>query len=76
MAQLLVWYIEPQVYFVFVLFLLKLTLKHVYICTNVAAVVCDVDPVDHYANFPNSVRKVTLMDSKGEKLHVQRTSPA
>jgi hypothetical protein len=33
-------------------------------------------PVDHYANFPNSVRKVTLMDSKGEKLHVQRTSPA
>jgi hypothetical protein len=32
--------------------------------------------VDHYANFPNSVRKVALMDSKGEKLPVQRTSPA
>ncbi|XP_052139796.1 uncharacterized protein LOC127758212 [Oryza glaberrima] len=44
--------------------------------TDVAAVVCDVGPVDHYANFPNSVRKVALMDSKGEKLPVQRTSPA
>uniref|UniRef100_A0A0E0R7U7 Uncharacterized protein n=2 Tax=Oryza rufipogon TaxID=4529 RepID=A0A0E0R7U7_ORYRU len=25
-------------------------------------------PVDHYANFPNSVRKVTLMDSKNQEL--------
>uniref|UniRef100_A0A0E0LYP7 Uncharacterized protein n=1 Tax=Oryza punctata TaxID=4537 RepID=A0A0E0LYP7_ORYPU len=30
---------------------------------DVAAVVCDVGPVDHYANFPNSVREVALMDS-------------
>ncbi|EAY82491.1 hypothetical protein OsI_37708 [Oryza sativa Indica Group] len=35
---------------------------------DVAAVVCDVDPVDHYANFPNSVRKVALMDSKNQEL--------
>ncbi|BAH93639.1 Os06g0626466 [Oryza sativa Japonica Group] len=44
--------------------------------TDVAAIVSDVGPIDHYANFPNSVRKVALMDSKGEKLPVQRTSPA
>uniref|UniRef100_A0A0E0JG65 Uncharacterized protein n=1 Tax=Oryza punctata TaxID=4537 RepID=A0A0E0JG65_ORYPU len=31
--------------------------------TDVAAIVCDVGPEDHYARFPNSVREVALMDS-------------
>uniref|UniRef100_A0A0E0AC34 Sulfotransferase n=1 Tax=Oryza glumipatula TaxID=40148 RepID=A0A0E0AC34_9ORYZ len=34
---------------------------------DVAAIVCDVGPIDHYANFPNSVRKVALMDSNKKR---------
>uniref|UniRef100_I1Q3S4 Uncharacterized protein n=1 Tax=Oryza glaberrima TaxID=4538 RepID=I1Q3S4_ORYGL len=32
--------------------------------TDVAAIVSDVGPIDHYANFPNSVRKSLLMDAE------------
>uniref|UniRef100_A0A0E0LUU5 Uncharacterized protein n=1 Tax=Oryza punctata TaxID=4537 RepID=A0A0E0LUU5_ORYPU len=31
--------------------------------SDVVAIVCDVGPIDHYANFPNNVTEVALMDS-------------